>query len=190
MASPYQVFRPAYISGSCTMHNPRHVPHDYKLFDCLPFAHLAPDGLNATFTDEPDRRERCDIINSPTNLLVISERLHDFLQQALNDEPIEFIPIHFIDHKATPISEKYWAVNALEPVDCLDKEQSIYEPHAMDETMLVNVKKIVLKEEKMIPKRRLFKIEGIDLFIFSNDLVEEMSGFTNLAWHPLDKYSF
>lgn len=176
---------PAYIPHACSIGSPGNAPGLYKIWEGLPYAEEAPDDLSATMKEDPDRTLRFDTLGNTQRLLVVSKCVRDFLKDA-KVTAIEYIPIQIRDHNGTPISERYWIINVLDPIDCLNKEESVYSEHPMDDSLFVNIKKIVLNDS---PNRKIFRIEGIDEIIFSNDLISEMSHFTNMDWCPLEEYT-
>lgn len=186
--SSYRFYRPAYIPNACSLANPDREPGFGKIDKGQPFLDdFAGDYLSAKMNDDPDRTLLFDAIGCGYEFMVISEAIRKFLEKETTD-PIEYIPMQIRDQNGVPTPEQYWVVNVLEPVDCLNKELSVYEQSSANPNVFIGVDKVVLHEERVPEDRNVFKIEGINQILFSNQLIEKMGAFSNFKWCSVEGF--
>jgi hypothetical protein len=125
-----------------------------------------------------------DYLANTDSLLVISERLCDFLVKRMLSG-MEYLPITIIDHKKKPIAEKYFIAHTVDHVDCLDLKASGPTFSRIRKTRVTEVKQLVLDPKRIDPKRELFRIKNFaDEALVSRSLAEAITaaGFTSLGW--------
>lgn len=117
-----------------------------------------------------------------TRVIAMSERALDYLSQYI--VKTEFLPID-------TDCGKYYAINTLNIIDCLDKEESSYT--ATDQGIVVRYRYLDLFPEKFA-SNRLFKIPEmpysvlVTSFIMEECELEDFMGlemdvYSNLVWH-------
>jgi len=134
--------------------------------------------------DHPRDTVLTDNLLNPEGVLVVSERLADFLRaRALGS--VEFLSVTVLDHKQKPIPEKYFIVNAFDNVDCLDKEASVPKYSPIRKDRVVSVQRTVIDPKRVAPGRELFRIKGFASRVLVGKALRDAidaAGFTSIGW--------
>ena len=104
---------------------------------------------------------------------------------------VEYLPLAVIDHKGRAASRDYCIVHPVDPVDCIDRERSVYTEDDILPGGIDSFKKLVLDETRIPADRALFKLQGFwDITIARRDLAEALDAgkFTGLTWQRIDEY--
>jgi hypothetical protein len=140
--------------------------------------------------DHPRDTIPTDNLFNPHRVLVVSERLKDFLDKR-RLKCVEYLPIAILDLKKKPIAQRYFIANPLDHVDCLDIERSKPVMDDIDEEAIDNVERIVLDPDRVDRERELFRIAHFDrVTLASRELAAaiDQAGFTSIAWAEVKDY--
>ena len=87
-------------------------------------AKVWPDDMSFKMSKEhPKDVALIDNVSNPENVLLISPKVHDYLQsQGMRD--IEFLPVRILDHKGRVASKDYKILNCVRVVDCVDQKKA------------------------------------------------------------------
>jgi|ERR1051326_8151246 hypothetical protein len=148
---------------------------------------------NARFTmraDRPTATVLTDSLHNNQRLLVISEGLKEFLQAS--DVPqLEFLKVAVRNHKGKVVPEKYYIINPLDPVDCLDRVASKAKVSRINKNRIDSIKKLVLNPSALPGDRRMFRIASFPpVHLVRRDLSDAITkkGFTGIRWLETSKY--
>jgi hypothetical protein len=131
------------------------------------------DAEFAMSPDFPDNTVLTDYLMNKYNLIVASEKLKNFLE-ALPGDPVESLPVAIRDHKKK-IAARYYIVNPLATVDCLDRKASRAQVNRKRPTRVLGVDRVVLRADALPPQRRFFRTAGYPGGrIVRNDLATEL----------------
>lgn len=185
MSSDFLIWRYLSVPGAAVLHDLRgfdennRFDHGRTLKDEFPAQtafHMDPDfPRDLTLPDNVCNAEQ---------VLLVSQRL----QQALIDARlthVEYLPMTVVDHKGRVASSSHVIVHPLELVDCIDMQQSVYQPHRLVKGKIDKVTKLVLDEQRVPPDRQLFKLKGYPTPVivrgaFARTLTQ--AGFSGLDW--------
>lgn len=123
-------------------------------------------------------------LSSPSALLIVSEGVRDFLADSPEAPFLQFFAI--TPARRTP-APNYFIVNVVEPLECLDREASIFEIPAANPDVFISFDKMVI-DTKALAGRRLFCMRGYPTEIFIEDgLAQELEdrGLNGLRLIPL-----
>lgn len=148
---------------------------------------------NVQFAMDPDRPRDTILTDSLRNidsLLVISERLRDFLEQR-KVKCVEYLPVAILDHKGKPVASKYFIAHTLDDLDCLDvaRAQPLYSE--IRKASITLVKHMAFDEARIDPERELFQVKNLDGFTFATrELADAITAakFTGIKWLPIADY--
>lgn len=128
-----------------------------------------------------------DSIQNIGSMVVVSPRLKDFLEQR-ELKAVEYLPVGLLNHKGRPVQGgKYFIVNLLDPVDCLDLDRCDAKYSNITPEDIMRVKRLVLDEAKVDTERQLFSPKGLFAPLARRDLAEaiDAAGFTGIRWVEL-----
>jgi hypothetical protein len=137
--------------------------------------------------DHPRDTVKTDNLGNTDGVLVVSERVCDFLTKRKLGG-MEYLPITILDHKKKPIPEKYFIANTIDHVDCLDLKASRATFSKIRKTRITDVEKLVLDPKRLDPTRELFRIKNFARHaLVHRDLADAITsaGFTSIGWTEL-----
>jgi hypothetical protein len=148
---------------------------------------------DATFrmrSEFPKNTVLTDSLSNLDSLIVGSERLRDFFV-AQDVSHLENYAVEIRDHKNKPVKNKYYIINPISNVDCLDPAASGATMSRIKPTKVQFIKKLVLREDAVDPARKIFRITNFDMIVIvREDLAAAMDkeGFTGVRWVESSKY--
>ncbi len=114
-----------HISNSCYMH--RISDHESNLRIRAGLSVADTVASDCSIHCDPSEPDRTIFVNHLENIgchVIVSERLKDFLvSQALPN--VEYLRLKVYNHKDRPISQSYYIVNPINPIDCLDLDTCV-----------------------------------------------------------------
>jgi hypothetical protein len=136
--------------------------------------------------DFPDNTVLSDNLMNKYQLIVVSERLKEFLA-GRKLGLVEYQPVIVRDHKGKK-TEPYYLVNPLNPIDCLDRQASGAIVRPTEKTQIMHVKRLVLRKDAIDPNRQLFRIANYtQARMVRRDLVAAIEKmFVGLKFRELD----
>jgi hypothetical protein len=147
----------------------------YKLKECLPLAGTFPAA--ASFEMDPDFPKNTaltDVLYVEGNVLVVSGRVREVLE-ARHVSAIELLPVNVLDLQGKKVAEKYFLVNMLRAIDCIDRERSMFGLNELNQDKLVDVKKLVIAADKIDRDAQLFRVKGLErLMVARRDLTDAL----------------
>jgi hypothetical protein len=163
----------------------------FRLTDGAPLADGFPSDVQLHFHPEfPNDITLVDNMRNTDSIAVVSPKLK-LAVEAQNLAGVEFLPVSLIDHKGRTASSEYFIVHPIEPIDCVDREDSVFEESLLSPGEFEFFDKLVLNEELIPSERGLFRLKGFaDLIIAHRDVAAalEEQGFTGLAWLNVSEY--
>ena len=124
------------------------------------------------------------------NVLVASARLTAAIKKR-KPARVEYLPLAIIDHKKRKASKDYFIIHPVDPVDCIDRERSVYKEDDIIPGGIDSFKRLVLDESRIPPDRQLFKLQGFwDITLVRRDLADTLDAenFTGLTWQRIQDY--
>lgn len=114
-----------------------------------------------------------DFIPNTDNMLIVSDRLKEILEQRSSD--FEFYRISIRNHKKRIEKKQYYLAHLLLSVPCLDTDESEYKKSAMDEDQMLRVSRLVLDTSKIPEGKKILRLgEMKKLILVRRDLAVEI----------------
>lgn len=157
MRANYLVWKNAIIERACSLDTLKGFEDDWQLTAGVPLAAKFPS--SAQFRFDPEQKAGLSLTDNLYNadrLIVASARLCALLQKAAVPH-VEYLPVPILDHKKRRLSEPYWIVHLLEPVDCLVTEACEPRWSRIDKSEIARLKHLVIDEARIEPGRLLFR---------------------------------
>lgn len=138
--------------------------------------------------DESSGKILADAIPNSTLWKIISVPLKELLEKHATCE-MEFLPIRIRDHGEELIEARYYILNVLETVSCMDRKKSDYDSSALDESQVVTFRHLYLDTGKISENTNLFRFgEERDMFMMSQDLMQILvdAGITGIEFNSIE----
>lgn len=119
--------------------------------------------------------------------VLVSGKLKGFIEQALPDHEMEFLPISILNHKDRVESDDYFILHPIGTVDCIDIDRSKVRWNPLKKKVIDACKGLVFKPDGVPPGLKLFRPQywGFNILVsqdFAHQLTE--AGFTGLRFIP------
>ncbi len=192
MMSNYLIWKYKSVPHACVLGELSGLEDDFRLNKGIPLErdfhedvafHMHPDFPNDLLLVD-------NLLNSDM-VIVAHQRLKDLLQ-ARNILHLEYLPVNIIDHKNRKISsQQYYIIHAINPVDCIDGDQSVFTRSLINRENIASFEQLVIDEARIPADRQIFRLKGFwKIILIRRDLAEELDkeGFSGLGWLELADY--
>lgn len=125
-----------------------------------------------------------DCFSNGEGAVVISAKLKAFVEQQ-NIPMIEFLPVTIYNHKDSALEEKYYILNSLSVIDCIDTAKSTIFWNAIDPDMISGAFGLVLVEDNLKVAPVLFRLKhALDATVVNEELKTALmqSGCTGMRF--------
>jgi hypothetical protein len=140
--------------------------------------------------DRPRDTLLLDAVSNVDALIVAAPRLRAVLEEE-SLEKVEYLPVAISDHKKKIASKDYVIVHPIEPVDCIDQDESVLEWSVIDTEKIEVLEKLVIDENRIPKTRKLFRVHHIpDVILAHRSLVSriEAARITGVQFVDIDKF--
>lgn len=180
------------IENVCHLAELKGVERRWELSEGIPRAANFTGDATLSMDDRyPYNMLLADNLLNKNDLIVVSGRLKRFIEtRAVPD--VEYLPVTILDHKGRVAEKDYFVVHPVNPLDCLDLANSEPRWSAIDTTRIKELKKFVLDESRLDPRRKLFRPKGFNLVtLVSRDLAAEIDAekFVGVQWLDLSRFA-
>lgn len=191
MSTEFLIWRYQSVAGACIPNRLEGMTKKFQLHTGVP--RRADFPANVTFHMNPDFPNDLVVLDNIRNgalAVLVSEGVHKFLQ--LHAGPcVEYLPVKIVDNKGHVASASHVIVHPIEPLDCIDRQQSIFTPSALIEGNIDRFAKLVIDASLVPADRQLFKLKGhgepiIARRAFAESLRQQM--FSGLDWLEVAAY--
>ncbi len=128
-----------------------------------------------------------DCVENTLGYIIVSERVRVVLEARAN-MPIEFLPLHILNHKGRREPRAFFIANVLGQVDCADRARSQYIESSMRPGQFCDLTKLFLAPDRVDAKRNIFRLAELPrVILVQEELAEALrqSGTTGLELLPL-----
>jgi hypothetical protein len=189
MTPTYVVWTREIVRGAVMIDSRIEFEASYRLPNGVPLADGFPSDVRLKMDpDSPTNLLFVDVLPNPLRLLVVSERLADFVT-ARQPPEIEILPVGIVDHRGRLVKPVYRILHPIRPVDCLDEVASNPRRLAVNPEHIARVDRLVLDPARIDPARQIFRVRGFSAAVLvRSDLAQaiEQAGFTGVTFTPLD----
>ena len=116
-------------------------------------SYAKPVDLEMSSVVQPKGIKVPDAIHNQLDFLIVSGRLKEILEPAINPKKVEFLPFQLINHKRRPHPEPVYVVNVLGTIACQDpaRSEGTVSPFKVDQGAFFTCKRLAI-DEKKVPK--------------------------------------
>jgi hypothetical protein len=148
---------------------------------------------NVAYHMHPDFPNDLVLVDNMLNLdqiIVASARLKKAIESR-GVPNVEYLPLAIVDHKGRYASKDYFIVHPVDPVDCIDREHSVFEEDVILPGGIDSFKRLVIDETRVPAERQIFRLRGFwEITLVRRDTAEALDNekFTGLAWQRIQDY--
>jgi hypothetical protein len=179
------------VDGACVLKDLKGLEKTFRLNNGTSLAAEWPESV--TLHMHPDFPTDILLVDNVLNadmLIVASKRLQECVRSRAPVE-VEYLPVKIIDHKGRVASSEYSILHPTNPVDCIDKEQSVFEADLIDPNDIDTIEKLVLDDARIPQDRLFFRLRGFwGITLVRRDLASAISaaGCSGIEWLEVDDY--
>jgi hypothetical protein len=191
MSASYVIWKYKHVRSAVVLKKMTGLEDVYRLKDGVPLVEELSGPVS--FHMHPDFPNDLLLLDNVRNIdkaAVTSRRLKEAIESR-NIPHLEYLPVTIVDHKRRAASKDYFIVHQLEPVDCLDREESDFVMSDIVPDEVDTVRKLVLDEKRIPGDRQIFRLKGFgDIILVRRDLADVLSAgpFTGLTWLDIRNY--
>ena len=191
MKDNFLIWKYKSVDGACVLKDLRGLEKTFRLNNGTPLAAGFPGDV--AFHMHPDFPTDLLLVDNLLNsdmVIVASKRLQDCVR-AQSPSEVEYLPVKIIDHKGRIASKDYAIIHPVRPVDCIDKQHSVFETNPIDPDDIETLEKLVIDEAKIPADRRLFRMQGFwGMTLVRNALAAAIAagGFSGVEFLSIDDY--
>jgi hypothetical protein len=144
--------------GYCTVDQLAGFEDQWAVGQGVSLAANPPDKLTMSmYADEPRNTVLADYVQNMDRLLIVSPRLRSFFE-ARQVNNVEYYPLEIKDHKGKVASEAYFVAHLINPVDCINVENSgvKWMGEGLATQRIFRMKSLVLDSSRVPEDRTLF----------------------------------
>lgn len=191
MTPTYVVWTRDVVRGAVALDALTGFEDDYLLPNGVPLAETFPKDVRLAMNpDKPKNLLFIDVLFNPHRLLVVSERMADFIA-ARQPPEVEVLPVGIVDHRGRLAKPVYRIVHPIRPVDCLDEAASVPRRLAVNPERIERVEQLVLDPSRIDPSRLIFRVKGFNAAVLvRSDLAADLEarGFSGVTFTPIDEW--
>jgi hypothetical protein len=191
MKGSYLIWRYESVDGACVLGALRGLEKTFRLNDGTPLAAQFPGDV--AFHMHPDYPNDLLLVDNLLNrdmVIVASRRLQECVREHAPAD-VEYLPVSIVDHKGRIASKDYSIIHPVNPIDCIDMGNSVFEADLIDANDIESFDKLVLDETKIPPARSLFRLRGFwEITLVRQDLAKAIDamGLSGLSWLDVEDY--
>jgi hypothetical protein len=104
-----------------------------------------------------------DFIVNSCSFLMVSQRVKEHFEKSLKEmkemkDKIEYLPFKILNHKDREVDGTFFAVNVLDPLDCIDVKRSKCEEDVLNDGWYEAFEELHLDVKKIPKGRRIFRL--------------------------------
>ena len=141
--------------------------------------------------DFPKDVRLADVLDNISSLLVVSERLKDFLEKEKALAHNDVFDVAIVNHKGRVEKAKYFIIAQIDLPWCVNASKTDGDKSRLDPDEYLVMRKLVLDEKKISRDRALFRpYEYKRLPMFRGDLAKKIEdgGFTGIEFFNVEEF--
>ncbi|GHG78600.1 DUF1629 domain-containing protein [Comamonas sp. JC664] len=187
----YVLIESTYEGDAARFGNLQNYDDRFELRKGIPLTGRIPsDAAYRMRDDYPDNIELHESLYNLDRQLVVNEKVKAFLD-AEGIQHVEYLPMKVLNHKGREVKERYFIINMLPLVDCIDLEQTQYERNPLAPKKLMEVSNLTVIEEKIPADFQLFRMDQVQsAILIRRSLAEKLkaAGFRGFNIAELSEF--
>jgi hypothetical protein len=193
MAGKYKIVEFVTPKGVCRLSNIQNVKSWAYLMRNEPQAGKFPEDASFQMNDEfPKDVKLGDVLDNTNSLLVVSERVAEFLKKEKFLAHNEVHPVGIDNHKGRREKARYFIIHQIDDPKCVDEAKTVGTKSKIEKAEYNTMEKLVLDEKKIPRDYAIFRADEYkDRILVRSDVADkiEEAGFTGIAFFDLDDYN-
>ncbi|WP_226994091.1 imm11 family protein [Myxococcus hansupus] len=170
----------------------RNYDDQFELSEGIPLSGTFPSDAAYRMSDEaPDKTALYEVLYNLDGQFVVHEKVRTFLEKE-NVQHVEYLPVKVLNHKDREVKERYFVVNMLPLVDCVDLDQTKFKRNRLNPDQLMDISNLSVHEEKIPPDFQLLRLKAVSgAMLIHRDLAAKLkaAGFRGFATPEVSEYS-
>jgi hypothetical protein len=138
--------------------------------------------------DFPDNIQLHEVLYTLDSLLVVSEKVKAFLE-AERVQHVEYLPVKVLNHKDRAVKERYFIVNMLPLVDCIDTSRTKFTPNLLDPEQFDNISNLTVDEKRIPANFQVLRLKHLPgAMLINRTLAEKSAGFRGFKTSEVSEY--
>jgi hypothetical protein len=191
MTSNFVIWKYRALDGACVLQDLRGLDQTFRLNNGTSLQQGFPGDVSLHMNpDFPNDLLLTDNLLNSDMIIVASAKLKALIDSR-QPAKVEYLPVRIIDHKERVASADYFIVHPVDPVECIDENQSEYKTKRNDPGSIRSISRLVLDETRIPADRSLFRLKRFwDITLVRRDLADAISaaGTTSVEWLELSGY--
>lgn len=180
-----------YEGDAARFGNLQNYDNRFELREGIPLSGKVPSDAAYRMRDDfPDNIALHESLYNLDRQLVINEKVRAFLN-AEGVKHVEYLPVKVLNHKGREVGERYFIINMLPLVACIDLEQTRYEENPLDPSSFMDVSNLTVIEEKIPSDFQLFRMDLVQsAILIHRGLAEKLkaAGFRGFNFAELSEF--
>ncbi|OAI16084.1 hypothetical protein A1359_08690 [Methylomonas lenta] len=191
MSNSFVIWQYKSVAGACVLKQLEGIEDQFRLRNGTSLQSEFP--TNVLYRMHPDFPNDLLLVDNLLNskmIIVASEKLKNEIE-SFHMPKVEYLKIGILDHKNRIASDSYHIIHPIDPVDCIDRSQSIFEEDLIDPESIDSFKRLVIDETQVPSDRQIFRLKGFwDITLVRRKLAETLTdkGFSGLDWLEIPDY--
>ncbi|WP_095961810.1 imm11 family protein [Corallococcus macrosporus] len=150
------------------------VPDYMQLTDGVRLKGTIPESTTFTLSEEGGDM-LCDFVENTSGTLIVSTRAREALEaEGITGDDFEYLPVTLKDKRGRALKSRFYIVNPLQKVECMDRERSKFSASARTDEIL-SVRRLVVRQEQVPAELKLFRLgEWPRVIVIRSDLVQRL----------------
>ncbi|ATB51511.1 imm11 family protein [Corallococcus macrosporus] len=150
------------------------VPDYMQLTDGIPLKGTIPESTTFTLSEEGGDM-LCDFVENTSGTLIVSSRAREALEtEGITGDDFEYLPVTLKDKRGRALKSRFYIVNPLQKVECMDRERSEFSASARTDKIL-SVQQLVVRQDMVPARLKLFRLgEWPRVIVIRLDLVQRL----------------
>ncbi|AEI63720.1 imm11 family protein [Corallococcus macrosporus] len=150
------------------------VPDYRKLTDGVRLKGSIPESTTFTLSEEGGDM-LCDFVENTSGTLIVSTRAREALEtEGVTGDDFEYLPVILKDKRGRALKSRFYIVNPLQKIECMDRERSEFSASARTDKIL-SVQRLVVRHEQVPAELKLFRLgEWPRVIVIRSDLVQRL----------------
>ncbi|AKQ70489.1 hypothetical protein A176_007401 [Myxococcus hansupus] len=172
----YVLIESTYEGDAAQFGNLQNYDSRFELRKGIPLTGKIPhDAAYRMRDDFPNHVALHDSLYNLDRQLVVNEKVKAFLEVE-SVQHVEYLPVNVLNHKDRKVNERYFIINLLPLVDCIDLEKTQAKRNRLDPKKLMHVSNLTVHEDKIPATAKLVRMDLLTAAILiRRDLADKMN---------------
>lgn len=140
--------------------------------------------------DYPDSIALHEVLYNLDSQIVVQDKVKAFLE-AEGVKHVEYLAVRVLNHKGREVKARYFVINALPLIDCIDMSKTKSTRNLLDPEELTDISNLTVHEEKIPPDFQILRLKHLGAaMLMRRELAQKMraANFRGLKISEVSEY--